>query len=79
MTERLLEKKFVTEIFGREQNASNLGKKAAASIYHSIFLHNPPHDPKIREGIQKTLSKLISKEDLKLLIAEHDKLSDHNL
>lgn len=79
MTERISEKKFVAEVFGREQNTHNLGRKAAAAIYHSIFLHNPPHDQKITEGIKRNLSKLISEDDLKLLIKAHSELDDHNL
>lgn len=79
MTERISEKRFVTELFGREQSANNLGRKVAAAIYHSIFLHNPPHDPKITEGIKRNLSKLISADDLKLLINAHLEQEDHKL
>lgn len=79
MTERISEKKFVAEVFGREQNTHNLGRKAAAAIYHSIFLHNPPRDPKLLEGIKKNLSKLINKEDLEVLTRAHSDQTEHNL
>ena len=71
MTERAMEQSWVAGVFGREQSADNLGRKAAATIYHSIFLHTPVHDSQLLEGIKKNLVKLISDEDLKHLEAEH--------
>ena len=68
-----MERSWAIGIFGRGQGADNLGRKAAASIYHSIFLHNPVGDTELLAGIRKNLRKLISEEDLRRLTTEHGK------
>lgn len=71
MTERVDERKLTSEIFGREETPVNAGRKAVASIYHSIFLHNPVGNTELQNGIRKNLMKLISKEDLARFEREH--------
>lgn len=73
MTERISEKKFVNQIFGRNETPNNLARKAAATIYHSIFLHNPPKDAELLAGIRKNLAKLITREEIKMIEDAHAK------
>ena len=79
MTERISEKAFATELFGRNQDANNLARKAAATIYHSIFLHNPIPDPELLAGIKKNLAKLLTDEDFKLIEKAHSEQVEHKL
>lgn len=79
MTERTSEKAFATDIFGRNHDANNIGRKAAATIYHSIFLHNPVKDLKLLAGIKNNLSKLLTPEEFKLIEKAHSELDEHNL
>lgn len=79
MTERISEKEFAAQLFGRNQDAKNLGRKAAATIYHSIFLHNPIPDPELLAGIKKNLAKHLTPDEFKLIEKAHSELEEHKL
>lgn len=79
MTTREQEKAWAAEIFGRDQSVNNLGRKAAATIYHSVFLHNPVPDAELLAGIRKNLAKLMTPQEFKKVEHEHSLLAEHSL
>ena len=79
MSLRENERDFTTEVFGRNQDAKNLARKAGASIYHSLTLHPTGLDNELRGGILRTLGKVMTKEDMKKVLVAHDALDKHNL
>jgi hypothetical protein len=80
MTERIgkSERLWATTLFGREETPTNLVRKIAATIYHSVVLHNPPNSA-IAQGIRANLLKLVSEEDLRYIEEEHEKLREHTI
>lgn len=79
MTTREQEKSWAAEIFGRDQSANNLGRKATATIYHSVFLHSPIRDAELLAGIRRNLEKLLTPEEFKKVEHEHSLLGEHSL
>jgi hypothetical protein len=79
MTERKAERAWADEIYGRENTVAEMSKKIAATIFHSVILHSPPHDKETIEGIERTLLKLTTKEELEKLRVLHNAQDEHNL